>query len=85
MTGEELEAVQKQTMAFIYGEKFDKEATYYEVKEKDQMLGMKMEDAFLPDRHQVSLLIRVNADVAVFENIQILEIGGAILAQIKAV
>ena len=51
MTGEELEAVQKQTMAFIYGEKFDKEATYYEVKEKDQMLGMKMEDAFLPDRH----------------------------------
>ena len=33
------------------------------------MLGMKMEDAFLPDRHQVSLLIRVNADVAVSENI----------------
>ena len=33
------------------------------------MLGMKMEDALLPDRHQVSLLIRVNAAVAVLENI----------------
>ena len=32
------------------------------------MLGMKMEDVFLPDRRQVSLLIRVNAAVAVLEN-----------------
>ena len=35
MTGEELEAVQMQTMAFLYGEKFDKDATYFVVKEKD--------------------------------------------------
>ena len=32
------------------------------------MLGMKMEDVFLPDRRQVSLLIRVNTAVAVLEN-----------------